>query len=202
MRSFFQSVLALSLFTLLLSSNSSCQKSGSSKPGANQSDGNYGNNPKAPVPDELVGYWLTGTSSITNFWDYNGSYGGNALELAVGYRFFKNGTAKQYFYYTKTTTYCRDQVLGYREGTVVFNSADKTFRFYAASGNYRRFDACGSQQTPGYGVKKQYGQGDLYPGFKAEYNNWTLRTKNGNPVWRITLDGGTFLDYDKSTEPL
>ena len=200
MNSFVQRILTLALCTFLLSS-SSCQKSKSSSPGENPPEGNYGNNPKAPVPDELVGYWLTGTSSITNFWDYNGTYAGNALELAVGYMFYKNGNAREYFYYTKTTAYCRDQVLGYREGTVVFNTTEKTFKFYAASGNYRRFDACGSAQTPGYGTTKQYGSADLYPAYKAEHTNWTMTTKNGNPVWRVPLNGGTFQDYEKSTQP-
>lgn len=176
----------------------SCKKEVTS---GTESGGNYGSNPRATVPDELVGYWLTGTSSIGNFWGYDGSYQGPAYEMATGYRFFRDGKAKQYFYYTSTSYYCRQQILGYREGTVVFDVNNKTFKFFAASGNYRRYDGCGSSQTPGFGETKQYGSQDLYPTKTFEYNSWSLVQENGKTIWRIPFSDGSRSDYVKSTEP-
>lgn len=160
-----------------------------------------GNTPRSPVPDELVGYWLTGSTSISNFWGYDGSYKGAGYEIATGYNFYKNGTAKQYFYYTSTSYYCRTQVLGYREGTVVFDTRNNTFQFYATSGDYRNYNACGSSHSPGYGDKKVYSSKDLYPAKKFVHDNWSRVTENGKTVLRVKIKDGTNLDYEKSTEP-
>jgi hypothetical protein len=165
--------------------------------------GGFGNNPRSKVPAELAGgYWHVGSFSMTQFTKYDGSYAGNANEIAVGYRFLNaNGDAEQYFYWTKNTTYCRDQILGYRKGTVVFDTNKKTFTFYAASGYYRRYDACGSSQSPGYGVKKTYGAEDLYPTYKDEYDNWEIVKENGKTIWRIRFDDNSTLDFARTEEP-
>lgn len=159
------------------------------------------NTQRSVVPDALVGYWLTGSTSIGNFWGYDGSYKGAGYEIATGYTFYKDGRAKQYFYYTSTSYYCRTQVLGYREGTVVFDTKNNTFQFYANSGNYRNYNSCGKSQSPGFGEKKNYTSGDLYPAKKFSYSNWSLVTENNKTIWRIKMEDGTNMDYEKSTEP-
>lgn len=165
--------------------------------------GGFGNYPRSKVPAELVGgYWQVGSFSMTQYNNYDGSYAGNANEIATGYRFVNaDGDAEQYFYWTKTSTYCRDQILGYRKGTVVFDTQKKTFAFYAASGNYRRYDACGSSQTPGYGLKKAYGAEDLFPAYKAEYSNWEIVKENGKTIWRIKFEDNSKLDFTRTEEP-
>jgi hypothetical protein len=161
-----------------------------------------GDLPKSAVPAELAGkYWHAGSFSMTQYSNYDGSYAGQAFEISTGYKFAADGTAEQYFYWTKTTTYCREQILGYRKGTVVFDSNNKTFKFYAASGNYRRYNNCGSSQSPDYGVKKQYGSEDLYPAYTAEHSNWSIVQENGKMIWRITYPDNTTLDYSRAEEP-
>lgn len=158
--------------------------------------------PKSSVPAEMVGkYWHTGSFSMTQFSNYDGSYAGQAFEIATGYKFSADGTAEQYFYWTKTTAYCREQVLGYRKGTAVFDMEKKTFRFYAASGYYRRFNACGSSQSPGYGQRVDYGLDDLHPKYVDELKNWSLETEQEQLIWRIPYDDGSVSEFRRAEWP-
>lgn len=196
-RLFLSVLLLMSLSTIILIINGCKKTNGASE----DSQGNYGNNPKSVVPDELVGYWIAGESSIGSFWGYDGSYQGAANEMAVGYMLYKDGRAKEYFYYTSTSTYCRDQVLGYKEGTVKIDPTGKTFEMFYASGNYRAYNSCGSSKSPGFGETKQYTSSELYPAKKMIINNWSLKEINGKKIMQVPLAGGAIQEYEKSTEP-
>lgn len=178
---------------------SGCSKKGNSGGGG----GDYGPHPRSAVPAELVGgYWQAGSFSMSQFSNYDGSYAGQAYEISVGYKFVNDkGDAEEYFYYTNTSYYCRYQVLGYRKGTVVFDQQNKTFKFYAASGNYRRYDDCGTGGGSDYGVKKTYGEDDLYPKYKPEYKNYSIVKENGKTIWRIPYDDGSSLEFTKLQDP-
>jgi len=199
-RLFLSLSICLSLLTLSLSA---CSKKDSTGNDGNDGGGGHSETPRSKVPAELVGgYWQAGSFSMSQYSDYDGSYAGQAFEISTGYKFLNaDGDAEQYFYYTSTSYYCRDQILGYRKGTVEFDPAAKTFKFYAKSGNYRRYDACGSSQSPGYGQKKEYGADDLYPKYKAEHNNYSIVKENGKTIWRITFDDNSTLDYTRTEEP-
>ncbi len=148
---------------LLIIAAVACGEKNGDKPGGGP------NLPTSSIPAEMVGkYWHTGSFSMTQFNNYDGSYAGQAYEIATGYKFSADGTAEQYFYWTNTSAYCREQVLGYRKGTAVFDAEKKTFRFYAASGFYRRYNTCGSSQSPGYGQRVEYGAEDLHPKYVDE----------------------------------
>lgn len=194
-------LISLSVFFLISASTlTACSKKDS---GGSGGSGDYGDLPRSKVPAELVGgYWQAGSFSMNHYNDYDGSYAGQAFEISTGYKFINaDGDAEQYFYYTNTGYYCRDQILGFRKGTVVFDEQAKTFRFYAVSGNYRRYDACGTSQSPGYGVKKPYGEDDLYPKYKAEHSNYSIVKENNKTIWRITFDDNSKLDYTRMEEP-
>lgn len=190
-------ILLLSI-TTLVGLASGCKKS---KEKPVETEGDYGNYPRSIVPDELVGYWIAGVSSISNFWGYNGSYQGPANEIAVGYMLYKDGRAKEYFYYTSTSTYCRTQVLGYKEGTVKIDAGNKTFEMFYASGNYRSFNTCGSANPPGFGETKKYTSAELYPAKKMLRNNWSIQEINGKKVLVVPIGDGEVQRYEKSTEP-
>lgn len=197
MKRFFLSLaICLSLTTIL----SACSKKDGANPGE---DGGGGNTPRSKVPAELVGgYWQAGSFSMSHYSNYDGSYAGQAFEIATGYKFLNDkGDAEEYFYYTNTGYYCRDQILGYRKGTVKFDEEAKTFEFFAVSGNYRRYDACGTSQSAGYGVKKIYGEDDLYPKYKARHDNYSIVRENGKTIWRISYDDGSTLEYTSREEP-
>ncbi|WP_214228241.1 hypothetical protein [Pedobacter sp. B4-66] len=193
----FLPILLLSIATLL-GMVYSCKKSNAAPV---DTEGDYGNHPRSTVPDELVGYWIAGVSSIGNFWGYDGSYQGPANEIAVGYMLYKDGRAKEYFYYTSTSTYCRTQVLGYKEGTVKIDPAAKTFEMFYASGNYRSFNTCGSSNPPGFGESKKYTSAELYPAKKMLRNNWRIQEINGKKVLVVPIGDGEEQYYEKSTEP-
>ncbi|WP_449437058.1 hypothetical protein [Pedobacter steynii] len=161
----------------------------------------YGKHPRSSVPDELVGYWIAGVSSISNFWAYNGSYQGPANEIAVGYMLYKDGRVKEYFYYTSTSTYCRTQVLGYKQGTVKIDVEAKTFEIYYASGHYRSYNSCGSSNPPGFGETKKYTSAELYPAKKTRLNNWTIQQIDGKQTLVVPIGDGEVQYYVKSTEP-
>lgn len=161
----------------------------------------YGKHPRSSVPDELVGYWIAGVSSIGNFWGYDGSYQGPANEIAVGYMLYKDGRVKEYFYYTSTSTYCRTQVLGYKQGTVKIDTEAKTFEIYYASGHYRSYNSCGSSNPPGFGETKKYTAAELYPAKKTSLNNWTIQQINGKQTLVVPIGDGEMQYYVKSTEP-
>lgn len=161
----------------------------------------YGNHPRSVVPDELVGYWIAGVSSISNFWGYNGSYQGPANEIAVGYMLYKDGRIKEYFYYTSTSTYCRTQVLGYKQGTVRIDIEARKFEIYYANGHYRSFNTCGSANPPGFGETKQYTAAELSPAKKANLNNWTIQEVNNKQTLVVPIGDGEVQYYVKSAEP-
>lgn len=188
----------LPAFYLLIVTMMGCKKNGAVPEKAGS---DFGNHPRAEVPDELVGYWIAGVSSISNFWGYDGSYKGPANEIAVGYMLYKDGRAKQYFYYTSTSTYCRTQVLGYKEGTVKIDPIGKTFEMYYASGNYRSFNSCGTSNSAGFGETKKYTSAELYPEKKMLMTNWSIEEVNGKTVLQVPLGDGEMQHYVKSTEP-
>jgi len=164
-------------------------------------EGEFGDHPRSAVPDDLVGYWIAGVSSISNFWGYDGVYKGPANEIAVGYMFYKDGRAKEYFYYTSTSTYCRTQVLGYKEGTVKIDPVNKSLEMFYGSGNYRSFNTCGSSNPPGFGETKKYTSAELYPSKKMLLKDWTIKESNGKKILEVPLGGGEVQRYVKSNEP-
>lgn len=192
MKKFLSLLLVFATTCTLLSS--SCSKSDTEK-----DNGSFGNNPKTTVPDELVGYWLAGSTSIGNFWGYDGSYQGAGYELATGYMLYKDGKAKEYFYYTNTSYYCRTQVLGYKEGTVEVDMNKKTFTFYPASGNYRSYYSCGGSND----VKtKAYGSDELYPAVKVDYKDIDFKRENGQlKSWNVYFSDGSSHIFVRSEEP-
>jgi len=195
--SLFFPVLLIAVMALLCMGYS-CKKA-EDKP--EEIEGDYGSHPKSTVPDELVGYWIAGVSSISNFWGYNGTYQGPANEIAVGYMLYKDGRAKEYFYYTSTSTYCRTQVLGYKEGTVKADLEAKTLEMFYASGNYRSFNTCGSANPPGFGESKKYTAAELYPAKKMLMTGWHFKVVNGKQVLAVPIGDGEEQLYQKSTEP-
>lgn len=188
-----KTILTLLAATILAVGCTGCSKK-------KDDEGNFGNNPKTAVPDDLVGYWIAGSTSIGSFWGYDGSYQGAGFELATGYMLYKDGRAKEYFYYTNTNSGCRTQVLGYKEGTVQVDVNAKTFKFYPASGNYRGYQSCGGSTNNG--KTKQYGKDELYPEVLVEYEDIEFKKENGKiKSWHIHYDDGSSLDFTKSQEP-
>ncbi|MDO1444938.1 PT domain-containing protein [Rhodocytophaga aerolata] len=94
------------------------------------------------VPGGMVGNWTQGTFSLTEFWNYDGSYAGNASEQSNVFVFKDNGECEQYFIMTQRMYNCKTEAYTYKKGTVEFNEADGSFTFTPASGKARGFYSC------------------------------------------------------------
>lgn len=102
------------------------------------------------VPGSMVGNWMQGTFSLTEFWNYDGSYAGNASEQSNVFVFKANGEAEQYFVMTQRKYNCKTEAYTYKKGTVTFNEAEGSFTFTPASGKYRGFYSC----APGSNINR------------------------------------------------
>ena len=94
------------------------------------------------IPADLVGKWSYGVFSPTNFWDYNGQYGGNAYEQALVFEFHADGTYEEYVINSTTAYNCRTQAFTYFKGKISVNTINHSFVITPSSGNYRGFYSC------------------------------------------------------------
>lgn len=99
--------------------------------------------PRSEVPDALVGKWLNGTFSMSNWWTYDGQYAGNPFSSSRAFHFEKNGDAEFFQVIKSFNGACSTEAFTYFRGTVQFN-ADGSFTFYPRQGNFRGFYSCAS----------------------------------------------------------
>ena len=99
----------------------------------------YGDGPRTNIPGTLLGNWMYGSFSMTEYWNQNpADYIGNAFELAVAFKFNTAGTYDHYFT-SKTviggiSTYHQSLT----KGTIEINEADKTITTHARSAHYKQ----------------------------------------------------------------
>jgi hypothetical protein len=96
-------------------------------------------NPRANVSASLQGTWMYGQFSLKEYWSTNPStYLGNALQMAIAFKFNAHGTYEQYF----TSSSVMGTVVTYQQsvtkGTVVIDEAGKIIKTYACSAHYKR----------------------------------------------------------------
>ena len=108
------------------------------------------------APDEMVGQWLYGTFSMTEFWGYDGSYQGNAFEMSVAFDFTDNGEYEMYFIAVANNYGCRTEGFTYTKGYVDW-SIDGQFTVTPEEGNYRGFYSC----TPQYNFERAMTESEL-----------------------------------------
>ncbi len=132
--------------------------------------------PRSKVPAELVGKWLRGNFSMTDFWKYDGSYVGNAYTSSQAFNFSKDGHY-EFFLMINTTDYnCQTQGFTYQKGTVFFND-DNSFTVYPNEGNYRGFYSC----VPGKNFNRPAEKSELKP---ATYY-YDLETDSNSAEWMV-----------------
>jgi len=104
--------------------------------------------PRTDVPDELVGKWLNGTFSMSNWWSYDGKqYGGNPYSSSRAFNFSANGDA-EFFQIIKTFNgSCSEEAFTYFKGTVEFNEAGGYFTMHPQRGNFRGFYSCAANRN-------------------------------------------------------
>jgi hypothetical protein len=136
------------------------------------------NTPQTEVPDELVGKWLNGTFSMSNWWSYDGKkYEGNPYSSSRAISFAKNGDV-EFFQVIKTFNgSCSSEAFTYFKGTVEFNEQEGWFTIYPQKGNFRGFYSCAS----GSNFNRAATRDELKPiklfwGYDADNNgvNWLI----------------------------
>ncbi|WP_128546743.1 hypothetical protein [Larkinella soli] len=126
--------LFMPLLVVMMVSVTSCKKDGDIGPGGF-------------VPDNMVGQWLHGNFSMTEFWGYDGSYQGNAYEQSVAFDFKGNGRYEMYFIGTANNYGCRTEALSWTKGKVDFNEEEGTFTLTPSEGRFRGYYNCASGQN-------------------------------------------------------
>ncbi|QMU29649.1 hypothetical protein [Adhaeribacter radiodurans] len=95
--------------------------------------------PRAEVPTDFAKKWMAGQFSMTEFWDYDGTYSGNAFQAGLAFDFKPDGECAFYLVAGGTTYGCHTETFVYKKGTVEFNSDNQSFTFYPTEGNSRGF---------------------------------------------------------------
>lgn len=151
---------------------------------------------KSNIPSELVGKWLNGTFSMSNWWSYDGKkHIGNPYTRSVAFDFTKPGEVEFYLAIKTHTGYCSTEAFTFLEGTVVFNEANHSFTVTPKKGNYRGFYSC----APGSNFNRPAKPEEL----KSTTYYWTMETDtNGQRymVIRFSPDTSSAGSYFKPTE--
>lgn len=117
--------------------------------------------PRSEVPAALAKKWMAGQFSMTEFWQSDGTYSGNAFEAGLAFDFKPNGDCEFYLVAGGTSYGCRTDLLVYKKGTVQFNQDNQSFTFYPTAGRSRGFYRGCASSYKNYDQKNE--QQDLKP---------------------------------------
>lgn len=117
--------------------------------------------PSTPAPAQLVGDWIYGVISPTNFHDaYNGSWVNNAYGTSVFFEFAANGTYKQHLLIYTSAYSCKTQVFTYNEGRATFDAT--SIKLYPTKGVVKARDNCVPKNNFDRPYDAAAHQGDVY----------------------------------------
>ncbi|RDC62707.1 hypothetical protein [Adhaeribacter pallidiroseus] len=91
---------------------------------------------KVPIP--LAAKWSAGKFPMHKFWEYDGTYAGQAANLGIAFDIKPDGNCEFYQVTAQNVYGCRTQHLIYKKGTVAFH-ANQSFTFYPSQGTNREF---------------------------------------------------------------
>ncbi len=108
------------------------------------------------IPAALVGKWLNGSFSMSNWWSYDGKkYIGNPYTRSVAFNFTENGEAEFFLVIKTHTGYCSTEAFTYQKGKIRVNELDQSFTIYPDKGNYRGFYSCARSSNFDRPAKKE-----------------------------------------------
>ena len=117
--------------------------------------------PRSDTPPELVGEWLFGVISPTDYHDASsGQWIDNAYGLSVHFEFTGGGRYTQAILIHSYIGSCRTQIYVYNEGTSVVDGS--TIRVYPTKGRIRSKDSCNEQYNYDRPDDLAAKQGDTY----------------------------------------
>jgi hypothetical protein len=153
-------------------------------------------NANTKVPKELVGKWLNGTFSMSNWWSYDGKkYLGNPYTRSVAFTFTATGEAEFFMAIKTNTGYCSTEGFTYLKGTITIDEAAQSFTLTPSKGNYRGFYSCAARSNFDRPAKPEE--------LKSTTYYWTMETDTNGQKWmviRFSPDKTTSGSYFKPTE--
>ena len=90
------------------------------------------------VPAPLAAKWAAGQFPMNKFWQYDGTYAGQAAHLGLAFDIKPDGSCEFYQVTGQNAFGCRTQYLIYKKGTVAFHP-NQSFTFYPSQGTNREF---------------------------------------------------------------
>ncbi len=115
---------------------------------------------------------------MSNWWSYDGKkYEGNPYTRSVAFDFSKKDRVDFYLIIKTNTGYCTTEAFTYLQGTVTFNTVDRSFTLVPDKGNYRGFYSC----APKSNFKRDAKPDELKP---ATYY-WTMETDQKGKQWMV-----------------
>ena len=130
------------------------------------------------IPAALVGKWLNGSFSMSNWWSYDGKkYIGNPYTRSVAFNFSENGDVEFYLVIKTHTGYCSTEAFTYHKGKVKVNEAEQSFTVFPESGNYRGFYSCAAGSNFDRVAKKEE--------LKPTTYYWSFEKTNDGKQWLV-----------------
>ncbi|HXE59019.1 MAG TPA: hypothetical protein VNK43_13545 [Gemmatimonadales bacterium] len=106
--------------------------------------------PRTPVPQELVGGWITGSVAATNFHDPDTGAWQNGYGNGLFYRFTADGGFEYGWQAYAANGSCVDRAMVYKRGTVTVDIATRTVRTHPTYSRVHGENSC----NPSYNYDK------------------------------------------------
>ena len=130
-----RNALRLGVAAAIITNFAACGGDSSTGPGG------VGDTPRTATPSELVGTWIHGLISPTDFYDANtGEWVDNAYGTAVLFTFTADGRYTQDILIKSSAYSCRTQVFVHNEGTTAIDGGE--IRVYPTKGRVISRDNC------------------------------------------------------------
>jgi len=170
-----RNALCLAIAAAIITNFAACGGDSSTSPGG------VGDTPRTDTPSELVGTWVHGLISPTDFYDANsGEWIDNAYGTAVLFTFTADGRYTQDIL-IKTSAYsCRTQVFIHDEGTTAIDGNE--IRVYPTKGRVISRDNCNDQFN--------YDRADDIAGKQGDPYLWDFQVNPDDGQTYLTIDVG------------
>ena len=134
------------LSILLLALSAACAAAYAAAPDG-EVPNSVGQTPHTGVPQELVGTWINGAVSATNFYNPATGSWSNGHGTGLFYRFNADGTF-EYGWQEYANSYgCGERALVYKKGTVTVDAATHTVQVYPRSSVVRGESSCSASSN-------------------------------------------------------
>lgn len=142
------------------------------------------------VPPQLQGEWLSGSASLSSYWDSNGSYVGPASGAGQVYIFKPDGTFEYYIAMELRTYQFVSRVHTSYKGTVTFE--DGKFTLHLTHGHY-------NSNASGWLVNRDMTDEEMAKASKS-FSYRLEKDSKGKQKMVLPFDDGSSFTFDKQVD--